>query len=51
MQKMCEVTRFSFKNYENNSTIVKVMMKNRVAPFYLRHASSTLYDECDKRSK
>jgi len=23
------------KNYENNSRIVKVMTKNRVAPFYL----------------
>jgi len=27
----------SFKNYENNSKIVKVMIKNRVVPFYLEH--------------
>jgi len=32
---MCEVV--SFKNFENNLTAVKVMMKTKVAPFYLGH--------------
>jgi len=27
----------SFKNFENNLTTVKVMMKTKVAPFYLGH--------------
>jgi len=35
MQKMCEVA--SFKNFENSLTTVKVMTKNKVAPFYLGH--------------
>jgi len=32
---MCEVA--SFKNVENSLTTVKVMMKTKVAPFYLGH--------------
>jgi len=32
---MCEVA--SFKNFENNLATVKVMTKNKVAPFYLGH--------------
>jgi len=32
---MCEVA--SFKNFENSLTTVKVMTKNKVAPFYLGH--------------
>jgi len=32
---MCEVA--SFKNFENSLKTVKVMMKTKVAPFYLRH--------------
>jgi len=32
---MCEVV--SFKNFENSLTTVKVMTKNKVAPFYLGH--------------
>jgi len=32
---MCEVA--SFKNFDNSLTTVKVMMKTKVAPFYLRH--------------
>jgi len=32
---MCEVA--SFKHFENSLTTVKVMTKNKVAPFYLGH--------------
>jgi len=33
-EKLCKVTTFmSFKNYENNSTVVKVITKNTVAPY------------------
>ena len=32
---MCKVA--SFKNFENSLTTVKVMTKNKVAPFYLGH--------------
>jgi len=35
-RKMCKVT--CYKNYENNAKIVKVRMKNKVAPFYLGHS-------------
>jgi len=32
---MCEVA--SLKNFENSLTTVKVMTKNKVAPFYMGH--------------
>jgi len=35
-RKMCEVC--SFENFENSLTIVKVITKTKVAPFYLRHS-------------
>jgi len=37
-EKLCKVTTFmSFKNYENNSTVVKVITKNTVAPYCRGH--------------
>jgi len=36
---MCEVA--SFKHFENSLTTVKVMTKNKVAPFYLGHGVHT----------
>jgi len=41
MQKMCEVARFT--NFKNSLTTVKVMMKTKVAPFYLGHGVVKLY--------
>jgi len=38
---MCEVA--SFKNFENSLTTVKVIMKTKVAPFYLGHG---VYSNC-----
>jgi len=39
-RKMCEVA--SFKNFENSlATVIKVMTKTKVAPFYLRHGVVT----------
>jgi len=38
---MCEVA--SFKNFENSLTTVKVMTKNKVAPFYLGHGVFNLF--------
>ena len=50
-RKICEVA--SFKNFENSLTAVKVMMKTKVAPFYLGHGvvSKCVYSNCSQIAK
>jgi len=46
---MCKVA--SFNNFENSLTTVKVMTKNKVAPFYLGHGVYSTNKSVDDATK